>query len=337
MRAEIREQVTEILANHRGDERVIVVFSSSFRKRLALALQIWILNDTTPETKPAILDEFEPVMGSIDWMSFITSTDPTAVFDTFNTIPNGNSAADSVQVLGVWSGFLVVALPNGGEKHLPGLGPLDEARNKAAEEQSVVLRELFGDTVLAVGMDAVITRAQLEAGDVVGETKILGKPTGHDVRLSTAEDAEYLELVREYVEDVIGADTLVQLQNVAAMVVRRLEVVRGVLVEQEVSAIEYISLVITITQELLAEVIGKLNREAAGFQLVQWLLIAQGRWDDFSEVAMVGVHESFTNNSERQCTDFLAACEVLGVSLSVLLKLVDLIHPGEIAGYKWQV
>jgi chorismate mutase len=116
--------------------------------------------------------------------------------------------------------------------------------------------------------------------------------------------------------------------------VRRLEVVRGVLVEQEVSAIEYISLVITITQELLAEVIGKLNREAAGFQLVQWLLIAQGRWDDFSEVAMVGVHESFTNNSERQCTDFLAACEVLGVSLSVLLKLVDLIHPGEIAAHK---
>jgi hypothetical protein len=123
---------------------------------------------------------------------------------------------------------------------------------------------------------------------------------------------------------MVGVDTLVELQNVAAMVVRKLELVRGVLVEQRILTIEYITLVTTITQQLLEKIIGKLNKEAAGFQLLQWLLIAQEEWSTFAESVLHSLSNEFSQVPQSQYRDFLAACEVFGVSFSTVLSLLEI-------------
>ncbi len=329
MRAEIRRKVQELLPQNRGDEKVLVIFSSSFRKRLALALQIWLLNDCTAETKPKICLEAESFVGPTDWKAFIQGSNPAYLFGRINTIPNGNSATDTVHLLGAWNGFLVLALPNGGEKHLPGLTASEEAWNKAHDESAQTLAEVFGGDVVTVGMDAVISRSKVLPEGATGdrETKLLGKPVGHDPRLQEAEYAEYLALVHDYITEVVGMNIAIELENIAATVLRKLKVLGTVIEENSLFAESYVTVVTTITEELLAQIHHKLNREAAGFQLLQWVLIAQEEWGFLADSLVKKLNSGFFKDTRREdyesYRDFLTVCEVLGVSFITIANMLE--------------
>lgn len=308
----------------------LVFFTSSLRKRVILGLQIWWLHDLKPEHKPAFFEEVEKIVGSVNWREFITGTNPGVIFDFFNQIPNGNGAVDSVHVLGVWNNQIIMALPNGGETHQKGATPQQEAVNKVTEFGTHELARVFGPKVAAVGMDAVIATGRTS---LPGEKRILGKPAEAIPELKDRTNPRYRELLLQYIADQVGIDESVTLENLAATAVRTIREVSGSIIETApVASVALFRHIAVITEELLERIVDKLNAEAAGLQLLQWLLIEQRQWYFLAEsvadleFSLQQLQPTSTRLERRRALEvlnFFVVCEVLGVQFSTALQLLD--------------